>query len=210
MIAITNKFNTGFTLIELMVAVAIFGFLAIGVISLVSTVLVGSDEGGRDLASIDSARRVTFEFTSGLRSASYSVTGGYPLQAAEAQNLIFYTDFDQDSDIEQVRYFVSGNSLTRGVTEPTGNPGLYDPTNEKTFLVVKGLVDGSKPIFSYFNDDYEGKGLGEPLAFPVNIADVKYIRMSLNLKKSQKSSSIGTYEVAAGAAIRNLKTNLGE
>ncbi len=210
MITARIKHEGGFTLIELMVAVSIFGFLAIGVIALVSTVLVGSDESGRDLANIDEARKVAFGFTTGLRSAAYSETGGYPLQVADAQNLIFFTNTDGDEEVERIRYYVSGNVLMRGVIDPSGSPAMYDPGDEQSFVVVRDLANNGSPVFLYFDDTYEGEGLGSPLSFPVNITEIRYIQISLLLSKSHNPKSMGTYEVSAGASVRNLKTNLGE
>ncbi|MEJ0021477.1 MAG: prepilin-type N-terminal cleavage/methylation domain-containing protein [Candidatus Doudnabacteria bacterium] len=94
----------GFTLIEVMISVAIFSIIAYGIVALVSSVLVNSSLQGSLLANNDSARRVAFTLIQELRDATTSDTGGYALESATAQQLIFYTN--AAGSVNRIRYFL--------------------------------------------------------------------------------------------------------
>lgn len=202
--------SAGFTLVELIVSIFAFAILAMGVIALTSNVLTSADSQGRALANVDLARKTSFEIISGLRAAAYSDNGAYPLQEVSPLTLTFYTNFDGGSDVERVRYFIQNNALYRGVVKPSGNPPTYNLTQETVYLLIRDLASSNNIVFTYYDGSFQGEGLGNPLAAPIQITDVSYVQISLDIKKDKKSSSVGMYNVKAGASIRNLKTNLGD
>ena len=48
------------------------------------------------------------------------------------------------------------------------------------------------------------------LAQPVNVTQVKFVKINLQIYNKAGVKNTNTYTVTAGAAIRNLKTNLGQ
>jgi prepilin-type N-terminal cleavage/methylation domain-containing protein len=195
----------GFTLIEVIISVAIFSMIAYGVTELVSSLLVNSTVQGSLLANNDSARRASFALMQELRNATTSVTGGYALEAASAQQLIFYTN--AGTGINRIRYYIQSGALYKGITKPTGNPLIYNLGTETVNLVQKDVANGANPIFYYYDGSYSGV-IDNPLVQPVNVTAVKFVKISLVIYKKTNPGSVATYTVTASGSIRNLKTNL--
>lgn len=65
----------------------------------------------------------------------------------------------------------------------------------------------ANPLFYYHDGNYNGSG--NPLSQPVNLNQVKFIKINLNILKQLTATSNSTFTVSAGASIRNLKNNLG-
>jgi prepilin-type N-terminal cleavage/methylation domain-containing protein len=201
-----RKQETGFTLIEVIVSVAIFSLIAFGIITLVSSILVNSTQQGNLLANNDSARKAAFTLMQELRNSTTSVTGGYALETAAAQQLIFYTN--NAGSVDRVRYYFQNGALYKGVTKPTGSPLIYNLGSETVNLVQKDVANGANPIFYYYNGAYNGVA-DNPLIQPGNVTAVTFIKISLIVYKRASPGSVATYTVTASGAIRNLKTNLG-
>lgn len=205
-----NKLQTeaGFTLIETVVAVALFVVLALGVISLVSIMLTTVRQQGGLLADSDSARKVAFRIISELRNAGTSSTGAYSLDTAGDQSLIFYSNVDGGTDMERIRYYISNGSLYRGVIKPTGNPLVYNAGNEVTTEVQKNIANGSTALFYYYDGSYNGV-TNNYLTQPVNVTLVRYIKIKMSVYNKAGVKNQTSYDINAGGAIRGAKDNLG-
>lgn len=199
--------HKGFTLIETIVVVFIFSMIIYGVAILVSNLLTSTDKQSSLLSGADQARRVTAAFTNELRKSENGANGAFPLASAGSQELIFFSNIDPAPDIERVRYFVQNGRLLKGVIKPTGN--LYSTASETTHVVQNDLANGSNPVFLYYSGNYDGTA-NNFLAEPVNINQVRYIRMDLTIYNTGGLQRTNTYTITAGATIRNLKTNLGD
>ncbi|MBI5530949.1 MAG: type II secretion system protein [Candidatus Doudnabacteria bacterium] len=198
----------GFTLIELLIA--IFGFTLIiwGLISLVSNVFFASKTQSGLLSDIDQARRLAFQITTELRSGQTGNNGSYVLDTAGNQQIIFYGNSDMDSGVERIRYFAQNGSLYKGVTEYNGT--TYNTTTEKTILVQSNLANGANPVFYYYDGSYTGSSSQSPLSQPVNVTQVKFIKVAIQIYNKAGVKNTNIYTVNASATIRNLKTNLGQ
>lgn len=201
-----KKQESGFTLIEVIVSIAVFSVIVYGVTALVSSILVNSTQQGNLLATNDSARRGAFTLMQELRNATTSSTGGYPLESATAQQLIFYTK--AGTSINRIRYFYQNGGLYKGVTIPVGNPLIYNLGSETVTLIQKDVANAANPIFFYYDDTYNGV-VENPLVQPVNVTVVRFVKIGLIIYKRAGPGSNATYTVTASGAIRNLKTNLG-
>lgn len=199
---------TGFTLIEVVVVVGIFGLLSAGVITLVSSVFVQSSKQGESIADTDQARKLSNKLTQELRNAVYGENGAYPLNSAGNQEIIFFSNVDSDDEVERVRYYLQNGSLYKGIVQPTGNPYSYNLAEEVAVKVQSSVANNSTPLFYYYNDSYDGI-TGTALTQPVNVAQVNFIKLNLILSNKAASSNV-TYTITGGSSIRNLKTNLGD
>ena len=155
-----------------------------------------------------SARKLAASLTWELRNAVTGNTGAYALEQAGDQQIIFYSNVDKDSYIERVRYFISQGSLQRGVTKPSGNPLVYNSANETVKIVQNNLANGSNKLFYYYDGTYNGVS-GSPITQPVNVSLVKYVKLDLRVFKKAGVVNTNYYSVTSGAAIRSLKSNLG-
>lgn len=198
----------GFTLIELIVAIAIFVILSVGIITLVSSVFVGSNRQGASLANADQTRKLGNQLRQELRNAVTASNGAYAIATANAQELTFYSNVDGGTDIERVRYYLSNGKLMRGIVKQSGNPPVYTGTETST-VVQNDVANGANPIFYYYDSDYDDN-TDTALTQPVNIAQVTYIRLDIQVLKRTTASSTTSFTVSAGTALRSLKTNLGD
>lgn len=198
----------GFTLIELIVTVAIFAILSLGVIALVSGVLVDSSRQGRSLANADQTRKLAAQMMSELRNAVAGSNGAYPLAIADDQQLEFYSNVDGGTDIERVRYYVQNGQLRKGIVKQSGSPPTYNGTETST-VVQNDLANGSSPLFYYY-DNTLATTTDRALTQPVNISQVSYISLQVVVLKRISNTGTDTFTVTAGAALRSLKTNLGD
>jgi prepilin-type N-terminal cleavage/methylation domain-containing protein len=202
-----SKTTAGFTLIETLITVFVSSMLAVGVIALVSSILTSSGKQGTLLYSADQARRVSFQIKQELRNAYTSSVGSYAITTANAQELIFYTDTDGDVGMERVRYFIQNGSLRRGVVDPSGNPLAYNFGSEVVRDIQGGVANQANPLFYYYDDTYDGTAENF-LAQPVDVTDIRYIKLNLMVYNRGGNAGTGIFTVTAGSTIRNLKTNL--
>lgn len=202
-----NKKESGFTLIETMVAIFIFTILALGVSSLFTNIFTNSNGRFAAISDIDQAQMVATNFTNEIRIASTGNAGDYPINQASDTQIIFYSSYKQSTGIvARIRYYLSGKTLYKGVVIPSGSPLSYNLSQEKIQDVQNDVSNGGKPIFYYYDGNYNGSST--PLVQPVNVNQVKYVIMNMNILK-QPNTSTTTFNISAGASIRNLKTNLG-
>jgi len=203
------KSGAGFTIIELLVVIFGFSLIAWGLIALVANIFTFSNQQSGLLSDADQARNLAFQIASELRNAQTGSNGAYVLDTAATSTIIFYSPVaDTDPGIERVRYFTQNGQLWKGVTEYNGSG--YDTATEKTFIVQKDFANGANPLFYYYDGTYIGSSTQSSLALPVNVTQVKFVKINLQVFNKAGVKNTNTYTVTAGAAIRNLKTNLGQ
>lgn len=197
----------GFTIIEVIVATFGFALIAYGLISLVSNIISGTNIQTGMLSDSDQSRKVASAIMSEIRNAQSSNTGAYAIDTAGDQSLIFYSNADTDSGVEKIRYHVSNGELRKGVTDFNGT--TYNPAEEKIYVIQKNLANGATPLFYYYDDTYKGAVGQNPLTQPVNLSNVSFIKLNLQIFNTGGLDKT-SYTVTASAAVRNLKTNLGD
>lgn len=204
----TKQLQNGFTLIEIVVVVAIFTILALGVMGLVGSVFIDSTRQGTALANADQTRKLSNQIMQELRNSTSGSNGAYAIATTNDQELTFYGNVDGGTDIERVRYFLQNGKLMRGVVKQSGSPPVYTGA-ETSRAVQNDVANGATPIFYYYNNTFDDS-TDVALTQPVNIAQVTYIRMNIIVLKKTSTSTTNTFTVSAGAALRSLKTNLGD
>ncbi len=204
--AIKEQKNRAFTLIEVMVAFLIFIALFDAVWMIYKNSLNSNDIMTESMNVQGEVRKAFTSMTAGIRSASPSNTGSYPIAAAGSTTLTYYSDIDRDGSKEQIRYFLSGNTLKQGITEATGNPQSYQSANEKISSLIRNVVfTGSTPIFSYFDGGYDGSG--PALIDPPSVLDIRLIKITVTVDRDPAASPAAS-EFETQVSIRNLKDNL--
>ena len=157
--------------------------------------------------STEAARLQLKRLSHALREARLADTGAYQLVEMSPQRIIFYADIDADQATERVRYELTGTTLERGITKPTGDPLGYDVVaNEVTTVVTSNVRNGATDIFTYYTGNYPADQT--PLT-PVDLTEVKYIQFYL-LIDADPAINPPPIEVRSQVQLRNLKTNLGE
>lgn len=202
--------SRGFTLIEMLVTIVIFG-LVMGVTALLLRIIfTNATTNPNALNAIDLAQSAASNFVNQIRDATYGNDGSYPLGEASTTEIIFFSPYGSSGSttVDRIRYFVSSSTLYEGVTIPTGSPASYTSLNEKVTTIVPHIAGvGTSTIFFYYGGTYAGTT--SPLAQPVNVNQVTYIGMTMTVQLQEVRGSTASSAISTGAAIRNLKTNLG-
>jgi type II secretory pathway pseudopilin PulG len=195
----------GFTLLEIIMA------LSLGVTAMIVIGSFGADLANfglffGDSLQVEQELQLTFKlFNSELLAMQTSHRGDYPLVKASSNEIQFYSDVDGDGLIDEVRYFVDGRILKKGVIKPNGTPLNYDPTQEIVTEPIYDLVPSASGVFSYYNKDYTG---GEPaMVQPLDIKAVRVVRSEVLADKNPQAEP-GPTRYLMMITIRNLRSNI--
>lgn len=171
------------TLVELMVAIAVvlismegFTYLFLKTWDTNKFII---EEGMASTA----ASRATNKIVIQLRAVQQGDNGDYPIESADDFDLVFYCDVDNDGAAERVHYFLDdiNDQLKLGVSDPLAtNPVTY-PAGDTTVSVVANYIvnEASNPIFFYYNENYPGDTVNNPLATPSSVGDIQMIQVHL-------------------------------
>lgn len=198
--------NRGFTLIELLLTLGIFLMFIVAIGDMIVKGLQYRAVIWEQLYTQNEGRKIVQDFVNELRTANYSSIGAYPIEKAAAQEIVFYSNIDSDSWRERIHYYLSGTILKKGITKPSGTPLTYNTSTEKITEVAHDVVSGTSSIFYYYDDNYTGDASSTALSLPVNVANVRLIRIKL-LLEANPNMAPKPLEVEALGGIRNLKTN---
>jgi len=146
-----------------------------------------------------------------MRKAQQPLNGTFPIEVADDHEFIFYADYDNDSDVEKVRYFVEDGVFRRGVIEPdTAIPPAYGGTEEVRDLAnnITNDIASGEVIFSYYSgdgtiyeyDDIEGMAL-ETMATP---ADIRMVKIVLYVNPEPVFRSPDDVRIESFVVVRNL------
>jgi len=199
----------GFTIIEAVVAITFITLIGAVIVAFQKSVIGDTKIIQSNLVMQTQIRKTLQMFVAEVRASTQSATGGYVIESAATSSLVFYGNIDNDSLVERVRYFVPTTTppivLKKGVTKPTGT--VYNLVNEKVSDLVIGIKASSTvPIFTYFDAGYNGTSSSTPLSQPVNIADIRLVKINLPVDPNASRSPVfQTYSTQG--MFRNLKDN---
>lgn len=207
MILFPQSDNRGVTLLEAMVAMAIFLMILGGVVALMQFGFFSRDVIWEQLKTQSEGRRVVQSFIDELRSANYSSLGAYPVEKASSAEFIFFTNLDDDAQTERTRYYLSNGDFIKGVVNLNGAPLGYITSTEVTTTIAHDVANGtSTPVFQYYGENYDGSVTTTPLASPVDVTKIRMVRIMLYLEE-EPDISPAPFLIEAKAHLRNLKNN---
>lgn len=160
----------GITLIELLLSLLIISFILLIFIFLTFNISNLNTYFVFNLGKQREIMNTIIALTKELRSMEQSSIGNYPLEKILTNQIIFYSNIDDDNLIERVRYFVDGNTLKKGIIKPVGNPLNYNQP-EIVINMITDLSDNN--IFSYYNGNNQ-------LTSDINA--VKIVKVNLSAK----------------------------
>jgi prepilin-type N-terminal cleavage/methylation domain-containing protein len=199
--------QSGFTLIELMVSLALFGVVIIAVFGFWRFVNQNYSFSFDQSRAVDQAERAVAYLTRELRQVRASEIGAYGLEQADDQALTFYADVDGDGQAERVRYWLDGDLIRQGVIQPSGSPVSYPSGSEKVTIIVSDVVNGTNPLFYYYNGDWPADVVNNPLLPASRLLSTRYVRAEVAVRVGDSTQS-PTVQVSSGAMLRGLKTNM--
>lgn len=197
---LSNHPRAGFSLMETLVVIAMLGTIGVALSGMIQFFYQKNAFLLEQTAALDNARRTVLDAIHSLREASYGNDGGYPILAAATSTVTFYSDLDNDSSVEKVRYYLSNGTLYRGVTESTGSPPSYAGQPEATSTVAAYVRNSaSTPIFTYFND--AGTALSTT---STNVSEISAVTISIWIDLNPNRAP-NTFNLSETATLRNLR-----
>lgn len=196
----------GFTLIELVVTIGIIAIIASALAVFIVDNFRYQRRALEEGQSQGEAQRIVRSMREELRGAIQGENGAYPIASASEQELIFFSDYDLDSEVEKIRYTLSGSTLEKGITEPVGAPASYPLANEEASTLTTNGANEDIALFNYFDESYSGSE--EPMD-PILIPNIRLVEIDLLIDTWPSSPNQGLYEIQTQINLRNLKDNNG-
>ncbi len=204
-----KKKYKGLTLVELMVSISIMliameGFTLLFLKSWDTNKFI-LEEGIASSSASHSTNKIIKE----LRSIRQADDGDFPIESGSDFDLKVYLDIDRDGVTERVHYFLdlATDQLKMGVTNPTSTTPVSYPAGDDTVTVLANYVvnESTNPVFFYYNKNYPGDTVNNPLKSPFTLSDVRLIRVHLliNIDPVHAPNNVN---IESFVDLRNLKT----
>lgn len=191
--------SRGFTLVEMLVVIAITGLMMGTIGRMIALFYKDNGYALEETQAVQSARKSVQDAASDLREATYGADGSYPIASVGTSTVTFYANADGDAAVERVRYYLSGTTLYRGVTQPAGSPQSYAGQSESVSLVIPNVRNGtSTPIFTY--DDSSGSAL----SYPINTGAIMSVGITA-MTDVNPNRAPAIYTLTGTATLRNLR-----
>jgi len=194
----------GVSLIEILVVSAILGLITPVLLSFVwNSVGINRRVEGA-IINQRNARQVMDLVKKELRKARSGAGNQYPLQLCEPNQIIYFSDIDDDGQIDRVRYYLEEGTFKRGVIKPVGEN--YPIENEQLLTVMPHIQnDETQPIFSYYNSQFTGTG--NSLVEPISCGEVRLLEIRFRIDTVLELAP-GAFELRSMVHFRNMKNNL--
>lgn len=202
-----NKLQRGFTLIEIgivSVIIVTLGGAALGLQYVLGTSQLKAFD---SFVTVDDSITTMRQIAQEIRSARYGDNGAFPIELANDNEIIFYSDYDNDGDTEKIRYYMQNTSLIKEIIEPTSNPVTYPAGTEITREISSNIRNNTIPIFYYFNSNYPADTQSNPLSTPADLLQISMVQIFARIN-TQEASPDTDYVSNIFVHIRNLKDNL--
>ena len=200
-------FQAGLTLVETLITTALFALITLGATSFIRSSYEAQRFALEDARSVNEARRGLKTMLAELREARHGEDGSYILEQVDDQEIIFFGDVDKDGGVERVHYFLSGTNLQRGIINPQDIGQTYPENLEELVTISKFVRNGAASIFTYYNGDWPGDVVNNPLPTPARLTDTKMLRVRLDINEDPLRAPVA-FTLEGAVQIRNLKTNL--
>jgi prepilin-type N-terminal cleavage/methylation domain-containing protein len=202
---VKHKFKKGLTLVEMMVAIAIFAIGMGGFTLLFSrTWQINHYTLEMGQASMAASQGVS-KMVNYIRGTRQADNGAYPIKSADDNDLVVYSDYDKDTITERLHFYKSGQNILMGATNPTSSmPRTYPAGDQQTIAIANYIInDSDTPIFYYYNKDYPGDAVNNPLSTPASISDIRLVRiyLKINITPNRAPDNI---EMQSFVELRNL------
>lgn len=197
-----NKGNKGFTLVEILISMAIFVGIAFIMGTFMNSILNYQLLFTQQLSGEQEIQTTFAAMIPEMRSMIPSALGGYPIGQVSTSSITFYGDIDSKGVADQVRYFLSGTTFKKGVIVPTGSPLAYNAGSEVVSDMIHNVV-ASTSLFTFYDANYTGSE--SAMASPVTISNIRMVQATVSVKDPSKTVPLtSSIEIVP----RNIRTNL--
>jgi type II secretory pathway pseudopilin PulG len=197
-----NKMD-GFTLVEVLFTISIFIVVFSTLALFARNIWTYSTFISGGLDNVDTSRNALKIMVSEIRTAEQAETGAHMIEQATGSIFSFYSDINGDGLKEKVKYFLENGSIKKSVIQPSGSPVSYNIANETISTMASHITNTS--IFNYYDENYDGTS--QPLAFPINIPDIRLVKITITMDKDANRPP-SPMTLTSQVSVRNLKDNL--
>ena len=192
------KNQKGVTIMEMIVVLGIVGLIIEGVYLFINEGYKNWRYSRDQATAQDNVRIASDRIIQEIREIQRAESGANFIESATSSSLIFYSNVDADSDIERVKYYISGTDFYKGVIDPVENEGqiTYPAGNE--IVNKRASYIRNTNIFTYY--DFEGSVTTE-----INDIRQVHIKFVVDYDTSKIPSAI---TLETDATLRNIRDNL--
>ncbi len=201
-----KKTYKAFSLLELLIVIAIMGFSVKLIANFKVNTLLYREYAQTKLSAQDETKRILRPMVEEIRSLSPASTGAFGIEKMTGSEFIFYSDADNNGTKERIRYTQSGSTLVKGVTQPTGDPLTYNTANEVANTIVYNVVNGTTPMFTYYDTGYTG-ATGYASLASSRYTDVRLVKIYISVDDDVNQAP-PAFTLTTQVSLRNLKNNL--
>lgn len=191
---------------EIVVSIGIASLITLAIGNLAVSGYRFSQIAGEEADALYEAERAIQTLSREIRELRTGEDGSYPLMRADDYAVTFFSDIDDDNLTEKITYEVFGAELRKTVIKPSGSPSKYKD-EDAAITTVAQYIRNTTPLFIYYNGDWPGDEVNNPLPTPTRLQETKLMRVHLEINVNPNRIP-KTVVVSTAAQLRNLKTNI--
>jgi len=199
--------QSGFTIPELLISIFITVMIITVIVLVQNSVLSQQQSVASSYVTMNIANNSIQQMVKEIRNSQVGNNGAYLFEILDDYQIIFYSNIDQQEDIEKIHYHLDNNQLIKSVIKPTGYPIEYLESNTKTSVIADNVVNNQEPLFTYYNRDYPQDQVNNPLSPSTRLTQTRLIAINLLININPKILK-QNYRIQSYAQIRTLKDNL--
>jgi hypothetical protein len=192
----------------MLIAMFIFILVMVGSVYLLSQIYKRYGFAMEQGMSVNETQRAIKVIVEEIRRARQADSGAYSIASADGFSFVYYSNIDDDNATERVHYYLDGETIKKGIAEPSGTPPAYPAGDQSVSVIAQHIQNtADEPLFFYYNSDYPQDEVSNPLTVPV--AQVNQIRLvkvdiffNLDPYRSPDNVRLESY-----VEMRNLKDN---
>lgn len=194
----TNQYQYGFTLVEMLVVIALTTILMLVVMNAIVRFYKYNAYTIAQTSELQEARRGMQVMIRDLREMTFADNGQFPLSDFASTSVLFFSDIDRDDSVELVHYELDDTTLSKYVYDAVGTT-YSTSTPSETFIISTYVQNGleATPIFRYYDFD------GNETTNTSRIADIRYISVDL-IVNVDPIRNPGEFTLRSSAALRNI------
>jgi len=199
-----GKYSSGMTLVEVVVAIGLYTVLTLAITTAVTALYRYNAYTIEQANEIDNARRGMTQWNRDVKEMTTAEDGTFPIAVIAEHHLGYYSDTDQDDNVEYIEYILSTTTLIKYTYNPSGTPATYDLTSPDSTQILSEYVQNinqATSTFFFFDNS------GNQLSSTSPLVNVRYIKAQI-IVNIDPLRSPGEFMLRSSIAPRNLKDNL--
>lgn len=194
-----NITKKGMSLLELLISIFILSVVMFGMSAFFAYLWKAKAQDVSRGQSIITASNSVNKMIHNIRKSAQAESGAYMLDSGDDFDFVFYSDIDNDDNLERIHYYLDGSTLKMGTAEPIlGTNPTYPVGDQEIVEIAFDVVNdlSTEPIFTYYDNN------GNVMTTPVNVYSVKSVKVSVFVNTDP--GNIDDVEINSTVALRNV------